>query len=252
MELVGIPSSFFVICLAVVGSAIVKTGMGVGAGIFLLPVLSLVLPPKTALAIGAPAMLVSDVVGLRLYWKEWNGKEALMIIPPSVLGVVVGVAFIKLIPSTVFRYWIGMFAISFVLYNFVIRIWKTGTTFPANWKIGERIGIIFGFAGGFVSAVSHAGGAVLSIYLLTRKLEKRFFVGLFILFFVITNIAKTVGYIQVGILTLDLVLIVFMLSPLIILGSLLGNYLNRKLSQEVFRTLVLVVILITGVKLLLH
>ncbi|WP_290596395.1 MULTISPECIES: sulfite exporter TauE/SafE family protein [unclassified Archaeoglobus] len=240
----------FVISLAVIGSAIVKTGVGVGAGIFLLPLLSLVLPPKTALGIGAPAMLISDIVGLKLYWKEWNSREALLIVPPSVIGVAVGVVLVKFIPSTIFRYWIGAFAVSFVLHNLISKVWKISITIPENWRLGRRSGIIFGFAGGFVSAVSHAGGAVLSVYLLTRKLEKRIFVGLFILFFVITNVAKTVGYVRIGILTVDLVLMVFVLSPLIVLGSLLGNHLNKKLSQEMFRTLVLVIILITGVKLL--
>jgi len=53
-----------IISIAVVGSAIIKNGGGVGAGIFLLPFLALVLPPKLALGLGAPAMLMSRSVRL--------------------------------------------------------------------------------------------------------------------------------------------------------------------------------------------
>ena len=49
-----------IIVIAVSGSAVIKNSVGIGAGVFLLPVLTLVLPPKIALGLGAPAMLISD------------------------------------------------------------------------------------------------------------------------------------------------------------------------------------------------
>uniref|UniRef100_A0A7C4S7S6 Probable membrane transporter protein n=1 Tax=Geoglobus ahangari TaxID=113653 RepID=A0A7C4S7S6_9EURY len=241
---------FIIISIAIISSAIVKTAIGVGAGIFLLPVLSLVLPPKQALGLGAPAMLISDIVGLRLYRGEWDKREALLIIPPAVVGVATGVIVVKLLPTTVFKYWVGVFAVTFALYNLAKKIWKLEFPKLRTWKIGRKTALFFGFLGGFASAVSHAGGAVLSLYLLSRKLDKRAFVGLFILFFFLTNLSKTIGYVQIGILTIDLLVAVVVLSPLIALGSIAGNYLNKIVSQDKFRTIVLVVILLTGIRLL--
>lgn len=239
-----------VIIAAVISSAIVKTGVGVGAGIFLLPLLSLVLPPKTALALGAPSMLISDLTGLKLYWGEWNKKEALLIIPPALLGVFFGTIVIDLIPSDVFKFGIGVFAVAVATQGF-LRKSVSGFLSPLTKHSGEKTGMTFGFLGGFVSAISHAGGAVISIYLLGKQSRKREFVGLFILFFVITNTAKMAGYISIGILTPELILLALILSPGIVFGSYFGNVLNKRIPQDVFRTVVLGIILITGLKLLL-
>ena len=64
-----------IIAIAVSGSAVIKNSVGIGAGVFLLPVLTLVLPPKVALGLGAPAMLISDLVGIKNYWGEWDKRE---------------------------------------------------------------------------------------------------------------------------------------------------------------------------------
>ena len=86
-EMIGYPQ-LLIVAFAVVGSAIIKNGVGVGAGIFMLPFLALVFPPKIALGLGAPAMLVSDIVGIRNYWGEWDQKELLLLVPPALLAVV--------------------------------------------------------------------------------------------------------------------------------------------------------------------
>ncbi|MEM4540580.1 MAG: sulfite exporter TauE/SafE family protein [Archaeoglobaceae archaeon] len=235
--------------LAATSSAIVKTGTGVGAGIFLLPILSLVLDPKAALGVGAPIMLVSDIIGIRLYWKEWETHEILLIIPPSIFGVVIGVIFVDLISSAVFKYWIGVFAISYVSYYFIIRIKKNFSIFKKEWNLGRGFGIIFGFLGGFLSTISHAGGVILSIYLTAKDINKRCFVGVFVFFFLVTNTLKTFGYILVGIISFRDILIVLMLSPFIVLGGYFGNFLNKKISQTIFRDLIYIIILISGLKL---
>ncbi len=241
-----------VIAVAVICSAIVKTGVGVGAGIFLLPLLSLVLPPKTALALGAPSMLISDVTGLKLYWREWNKKEAILIIPPALLGVFFGTIVIDLIPSDIFKFGIGIFALTVALQGFFREnISGLLNSLTRKYTMGDKTAITFGFLGGLVSTISHAGGAVISIYLLGKQSKKREFVSLFILFFVITNTAKMMGYISIKILTPDLILLAIILSPGIIFGSYFGNVLNKKIPQEVFRTVVLGIIFITGLKLLL-
>ena len=52
-------------------SGLIKTGVGVGSGLVLLPTLALVFPAKVALGLGAPMLLASDIIGLHYYWKQW-------------------------------------------------------------------------------------------------------------------------------------------------------------------------------------
>ncbi|MBN2126213.1 MAG: sulfite exporter TauE/SafE family protein [Deltaproteobacteria bacterium] len=247
---------FLIVGLAVLGSAIIKNGVGIGAGIFMLPFLALVFPPKLALGIGAPAMLVSDVVGVRNYWKEWNREELLLLLPPAALGLVLGAIIIKVVPGGIFKLGVGVLAVLFSGYHLCRPILSKGGkgTPPVRSSDGPRktLTLLFGFLGGTASTVIHAGGMVMSIYLIQRPIEKRAFVGTFIFFFAVLNLLKLLTYLKIGILTADTVLFVLILSPVIVLGGFLGHVLNKRFSQESFKRIVLSLILLIGVRLILH
>jgi uncharacterized protein len=246
---------YVIIAVAVAGSAIIKNGVGVGAGIFLLPFLTLVLPAKFALGLGAPAMLVSDIVGIRNYWREWDKIELLRLLPPAFLGVIVGTLVIKSIPNNIFGFLVGAFAIVFSSFQLIkATSFKHKTAQSREYWVSNPKGILtllFGFLGGLASTVIHAGGMVMSIYFIQKPRNKRAFVGTFVLFFAIMNFLKMISYLRIGILTAEILLLVAGISPLVILGGVLGNALNKRVSQELFRKIVLAIILITGIRLLL-
>lgn len=246
---------YAIIAIAAVGSAVIKNGVGIGAGIFMLPFLSLVLPAKLALGLGAPIMLVSDTAGVIYYWREWNKKELLLLLPPAFLGVILGASMIKAIPSELFRFWVGLFAIVFSSYQLLkLKLSKPKASGKwANWafKSKKTLAVLSGFLGGVASSVIHAGGLVMSFYLIQSSKDKRAFVGTFVLFFAITNSLKVMAYLRIDILTAKMALLVAGISPLIILGGFLGNALNKRVSQKTFRIIVLAVILIIGITLLI-
>ncbi|MFH2132792.1 MAG: sulfite exporter TauE/SafE family protein [bacterium] len=249
-------SQLLVISAAVIGSAIIKNSVGIGAGIFLLPLLSLVLPPKLALALGAPAMLVSDLVGVRSYWKEWDRDELIFLLPPAVGGVVLGGVLIALVPGDVFKIAVGVTAVVFSTYN----LFRTGMAggvssnrpdFKAVHRIYRRLlTILFGFAGGTASTLIHAGGMVMSVYLISQQRSNRRFVGTLVLFFATINFLKVLTYYRIGILNRDILILVGCLSPLIILGGVLGNHLNKRIAARLFRTITLVLVFLIGLRLL--
>lgn len=249
-------TEFIIVAFAVVGSAIIKNGVGIGAGIFLLPFLSLVFPSKLALGLGAPAMLVSDFVGVKNYWKEWNKNELLLLLPPAFLGVLVGALVIKVIPGEIFKFGVGVIAILFSCFQLgklsFIEKCRTTDSIPNTTTAEKHLTLLFGFLGGIASTVIHAGGMVMSIYLIQKPKDKRAFVGTFVLFFAIVNLLKLITYLKIGILTPEIALLVAAISPMIIFGGLFGNSLNKRISQKLFRVIVLAVILIIGVRLLLQ
>ena len=246
---------YAIIAVAAIGSAVIKNGVGVGAGIFLLPFLSLVLPAKFALGLGAPIMLISDTAGVVYYWKEWDKNELLLLLPPAFIGVILGASMINAIPNELFRFWVGLFAIVFSSYQLLkLKLLKPETSGGwANWVSSPKkaMAMLFGFLGGVASSVIHAGGLVMSPYLIQKLRSKRVFVGTFVLFFAIMNCLKVFAYLRIEILTSEIVLLTVIISPLIILGGFLGNALNKRVSHKTFRALVLAVILIIGINLLI-
>jgi len=248
-------ADYAIIAVAAIGSAVIKNGVGVGAGIFMLPFLSLTLPAKVALGLGAPIMVVSDMAGVVYYWKEWDKKELLLLLPPAVLGVVLGASMIKLIPNELFRFWVGVFAIGFSSFE-LFKLRQSKTNASAVWmnrvpKPKKVMPLFFGFAGGVASSVIHAGGLVMSFYLIQGARDKRAFVGTFVLFFAIINLLKVFAYVNIHILNVEIVVLAAILSPLIILGGFLGNALNKRVSQKTFRAVILALILMIGINLLM-
>jgi hypothetical protein len=243
-----------IIAIAVFGSAVIKNSVGIGAGVFLMPFLTLILPPKVALGLGAPAMLISDLVGIKNYWGEWDKRELAFLLPPAIIGVVLGGLLVQAVSDRSFKLFVGAVALIFSLYH-LVKIKYPGDN-SAGWlnisgKTSDKLSILFGFLGGTASTLIHAGGMVMSIYLINRLPTKRGFVATLVLFFAIINLSKWIAYTRIGILTWDVAIIVWMLSPLIILGGFIGNIINQKLQYSLFKVIVLVLILIIGFRLLM-
>ncbi len=273
-----------IIAIAVTGSAIIKNGVGGGAGIFLLPFLAMVLPPKLALGLGAPAMLISDIVGVKNYWGEWDTKELKILLPLAALGVLFGCYLIKVTPDTLFKQYVSVFALLFSSVHIVKMIKARYFSFnkagrhsaehdsrhplehadrdslehagrhSAEHPVeksnqGRVLTVLFGFLGGVASTVAHAGGLVMSVYLIEKRAGPRVFVGTLVLFFAIINIFKLIAYVNIGIITSRTMLLVVVLSPAIILGGMAGNALNKKIPQELFRLIVLILIFLIGIRL---
>lgn len=244
----------FIICIAVVGSSIIKNGVGVGAGIFMLPFLALVFPPKIALGLGAPVMLIADIVGIRNYWGEWNSKELLLLVPPALVAVVLSGFLVQIVPNNVFKIMVGAAAVLFSSQKLIqMRLDRhnpKGSVNDQPAKTSNALTIAFGFLGGAASTLIHAGGMVMSMYLINKDNDNRRFVGTFVLWFAIINFSKLFAYLHIGILESRVAVMVACLSPLILAGGFIGNYLNKKIPVRSFRVIVLMLIFCIGGRLL--
>lgn len=252
-------SQLIVLGVAAVASAIIKNGTAVGAGIFLLPVLALAFPAKMALGLGAPVMLASDIMGLRNYWREWGDwKEITRLVLAGALGIVSGALLINVIPAHLFKLGIGIYAALFAVWqlakdSLAAARRRRGTASPPILCVprGLAAALGIGYLGGVATVLAHAGGVVWSMFFLNRKMDKRCFVGSLILLLTLSDLLKIVTYMQIGILDGSSTLAILAMSPAIVLGSNLGNWLNKKVPPPLFRAVVLLFILAVGLKLVL-
>ena len=245
------------ICIiAVAGfcSGLIKTGVGIGSGVFLLPTLSLAFPAKTALGLGAPLMLASDIIGLRFYWKQWtSSSELLRIMLAAVPGLLVGTILLPIIPAMGFRIGVGVFGMTFALCHlfpgFAPVVLLKSSMSGINKQLEGRQIYFYGALGGIATVLAHAGGLVWSLYLMTSIKDRRIFVGTIVLMFFITNIYKTVAYVFIGTISIEELMAVLPAIPAVWAGSAIGNAANKRMNQEFFRRLVLVVVLLVSAKL---
>ena len=232
-------------------SGIIKSGVGVGAGVFLLPTLALVFPAKIALAIGAPLLLATDVIGLRYYWKEWMERSKLLrLLLAALPGLLVGTVLVSIIPAKEFRLVCGTYGCFYALFQlfpaFTLFVLFKKQFVRANTFLADKQVYVYGPLGGVATVVAHAGGVIWSIYLMSEQLDKRIFVGTTVIVFFLTDLYKTVAFLYIGVLSPDVLFSLLPAIPAVWVGSAIGNMANQRMRDALFRTIVLVVIFLVS------
>lgn len=229
----------------------VKTGFGVGSGVLFTPLLALVLPPRSAAALTAPLMFVTDILALQVHWRRWDWRQVRVLVPTAVLGIVLGTSFLARAPAGLARKGVGILALGFAVQQ-LVRLWRAGGDGPAlQGRSSPLWAGAVGLIGGVAGAVAHAGGMVFSIYLLPR-MQKATFVASLALILGILDIVKLISYVQTGVMELRELWWGLLLAPLMAAGSWLGGLANRRLSTRRFLYIATGLVGCTGIALTLR
>lgn len=215
---------------------------GFGGALTTMPLVTLLLPLKMA----APmSVIVGTATALYATWlsrKETNWKSALVLILFSFAGIPVGIYALSYLPDHIMKIGLGGFLILYSFYSlFIPRL----PVYDKNW-IAMPIGVIAGALG---SAFSTNGPPVV-IYGMLRNLAPAAFRGTLNAFFTANNIAIIGGLTTSGILTISTIKLVLFCIPTMILGSLVGQYVHKRISVKVFRLMVFLLLIASGVMLI--
>lgn len=214
------------------------------AGVLSVPILTLVMPPVAAAALLLPVYIVSDVVGLWAYRKQYDRRNMIILLPAMILGVGVGWATARITPEWVVTLLVGIIGLSYCI-NAVI---KRANTVPRPADVPR--GVFWGTIAGFTSFVSHTGGPPYQMYVLPQKLDKMVFAGTSTIIFAIINAVKLVPYWALGQFNPDNLEIAALLSPVAIIGAVIGYKLTALIPEKIFFRLVEVSLAVISVKLI--
>jgi uncharacterized membrane protein YfcA len=236
-------------CLAVPAlllTGVSKGGLGAGAGILSVPLMSLAIPPTQAAAIMLPVLCAMDLIGLWGYRAAHDGGRLRFLLPAALIGIVFGTVTFGWLSEAGIRLVIGGIAVMFVARHWIgtLRRGRIRERPP-----GQGAGIFWSAVSGYTSFVAHAGGPPLSVYLLPQKLDKTVFVATTVVFFAVVNAAKLVPYWALGQLVPGNLATSFVLLPLAPLGMGLGFWLHRRIDPVLFFRICHFLLLLTGLKL---
>lgn len=215
---------------------------GFGGALTTMPLVTLLLPLKMA----APmSVIVGTATALYATWlsrKETNWKSALVLILFSFAGIPVGIYALSYLPDHIMKVGLGAFLILYSFYSlFIPRL----PVYDKNW-IAMPIGVIAGALG---SAFSTNGPPVV-IYGMLRNLAPAAFRGTLNAFFTANNIAIIGGLTTSGILTISTFKLVLFCIPTMILGSLVGQYVHKRIPVNIFRVMVFLLLIASGAMLI--
>lgn len=215
---------------------------GFGGGLTAMPLITMVLPLKMA----APmSVMVGTATALYATWlsrKETDWKSALVLIAFSLAGIPVGLYALSYLPDHIMKIGLGGFIILYSFYSlFIPRL----PVYDKRW-IAAPMGAVAGALG----AAFSTNGPPVVMYGMLRNLAPAAFRGTLNAFFTANNIAIIGGLATSGILTISTVKLVILCIPTMILGSIIGQYVHKRISVKVFRIMVFLLLIASGAMLI--
>lgn len=215
-----------------------------GIGMLSVPLLALLISPVVAAVLLLPIYILSDLVGIWLYRKEYSPDNLKILIPAGILGVFVGWSTATLVSDEIVSLLIGVLGIGFCLDRWLRKSNSSEATKPSILK-----GLGWGTLSGFTSFVSHAGAPPYQIYMLPQRLPKMIFAGTTTILFAIVNLAKLVPYYSMHPPSSESISLALVLVPVAGLGTILGRWLIQHLSERWFYKVVQIALFLISLKL---
>jgi len=242
--LINNPAWFALIALAAFLVGLSKGGLPAVA-MLSVPILSLTMPPLVAAVLLLPIYILSDLVSVWLYRREYSLENIKVLIPAGILGVLIGWATASFVSDRMVSALIGIMGITFCLYQ-----WTKKSNQDVAAPVNLRKGLAWGTLSGFTSFVSHAGAPPFQIYVLPQKLPKMVFAGTTTIVFAAVNLAKVIPYSSLHPYTSSTLLVSAYLLPVAAVGTVVGKKLIERLSEKWFFLAVQIALFIISVKLL--
>ncbi len=239
------PTVVIISFLAVFMVALSKSGL-VGSLSFVgVPLLSIVMPVTEAVGVMLPVLICMDIIGLMAYRREIHWPNLKILLPGAITGIAIDWIFFAFISEGMVRLMVGTVTILFCLDEW-LPLRKTLSGLPPS----KPWGWFWGLIAGFTSFVSHTGGPPYQIFMLPQRLKPTLYSGTTVIFFAVVNSTKLVPYAFLGQLSVSNLTISATLIPVAILGMLLGVYLVRRISTELFYKMAYVLAFILALKLI--
>ncbi len=239
-------SYYLIVSFSILLFAISKSGFS-GGGLALISVtlLSITYGPLTAIAILMPMLIVCDVIALFLNKKYFEYKILWSIAPYSLLGVFIGTILFKFINLSMISIFIGSISLLYVLLNYLIADKRNLKKIPFY---GSKS--FWGALAGFTSFVLHSGGLPLNIYFMSIYDKKVQFVAGVVFSIALINLFKLIPYFYLEILNFEKLYNYLIFSPIAVIGVILGHWMNSKLSDNSFFTIINFFVVIGSLRLI--
>ena len=228
-----LPANGWILLLALFGALCIglsKSGLA-GTATLNVVLMAQIFGAKPSVGLVLPLLIVADLLGFLINRKGGSWRQIVPMMPPAIAGVIVGWLLLDRIDNAVARVVIGWIILGLLAFNFVLR--KRREQFLA---LTEHRGFAqgMGFLAGTVTMIANAAGPVMTVFLLSQRLEKREHLGVFCRFFLFINLFKLPFSNSVGIISGPSLLTNLVLLPGVFLGIYLGWQILKRIPQDAF------------------
>jgi len=221
----------------------ISTISGGGGALMLIPLLNFIVgTTKTAPIINLGAF-ISRPSRIIIFWKNIVWKVFWYYVPSAMLGAIIAAYFFSEMKIAWLQIIIALFLISTF---FQYRFGKKKRSFPVQLWHFIPLGFIVSIVGTFTGGM----GPVLNPFYLNAGITKEALIGTKAANSFFLGIAQISSYTFFGLLTTELWVYGITLGIGATFGNLIGKRLLAKMSSQLFRKLVIVIMVISGILLL--
>jgi uncharacterized membrane protein YfcA len=219
-------------------ATIIRSAFGFGEALIAVPLLALVIPVEVAAPI---AVLVSiTVAGIVVLqdWREIHVRSAGKLVFSSVFGIPLGLLLLKMVAEPVVKAALATVIIAFSLYSLMAR--------SRHELKNDKLAWLFGFSSGVLGGAYGMNGPPLVVYGALRGWSPGRFRATLQGYFLPASLMVACGYVAVGLWTSTVSrFYLFSLAPVVV-ATLVGRTMNRRMDGSRFRVYIHIVLLIVG------
>ena len=218
-------------------AATAQTVTGFGFALVAVPFLIIVLEPQEVVVLTALVALANAALVTQRAWRAVPWRSVGVIVAGSVVGMPAGLLVLLFAPADALRIAVAAGAILMAM------------ALAAGLNVGEhgrRGEIAAGAASGMLATSTGMNGPPVVLYLAARRLHPEAFRGALSSYFFTANIFSLALFTATGVLSSTPVLLAMAALPALVPATLLGNAMLGRLQPDVFRRVVLVMLVVTA------
>lgn len=233
----------YFLCAMFIGMS--KTGI-LNIGTLAIPIFAMLFGARYSTGIVLIMLCFADLVAVIYYRKEFIWHEVKKLLPMAITGLVVALVVGNYVDDKAFRVLIS----ACILVGVGIMLWTNDK--PTEMVNRSWYSPVFGFLMGFSTMIGNAAGPALSVYMLSKRLDKVAFTATAAWFIMILNFTKIpLQLFYWENLSLKGFILNVMALPFILLGGYLGIRLLKIIPEKQFRQVVVAMVIISTLFLLI-
>jgi uncharacterized membrane protein YfcA len=212
---------------------------GFGSSLFFVPIASYFFDFYSVLGITALFHVSSNLAKITLFRKGFDKNLIINIGIPAVLFVIIGAYLSKFIDPKILEIFLAIFLI---LVSATFLIFKNITV-----KATLTNSISGGVASGLIAGLLGTGGAIRGIVLAAYNFKKEVFIATSSIIDLGIDLSRSVVYSANGYINKEILYLIPILLIVSIIGTFIGKKILEHVSEEQFKSIVLILVFITGV-----
>ncbi|MCC7418761.1 MAG: sulfite exporter TauE/SafE family protein [Planctomycetaceae bacterium] len=222
--------------LAAFGVGVSKGGLA-GVGLFHVLIFATLFDARESTGIVLPMLVIGDSLAVILFRQHARWDYVRRMLPPAVVGVILGTVLMHLLADVEFRPVIGGIVLLLTVLQ-LMRITRPNlfSHVPHSLWFAWSLGLL----AGMTTMLANGAGPIMALYFLSVSLPKLELVGTSAWFFLVVNTIKIPFSAGLGLINARSLALNFVLAPMIPLGLLAGRWLVVRIPQKAFDATLLV------------